>query len=458
MREWKGIRYGQSPEGDLRWEASIPPEESNEVYIANYNAPSCPQTCNLPPGNCPPFGTSEDCLFLTVMAPLESPSIDNGYPDGYPVFFWIHGGAFEQGCGALGFLASESMIGNYGFLDQRLALQWTNDNIQSFGGNPNKITIGGQSAGAMSVSCHVASPGSIGLFQSTIMESNPLGLPYHTRETASKNAKSVFDYLNCAYEDIDCIKSKSIDDILQAQNNAIKLNPSTLFINFLPFAPLIDTDGEIPVQPLYALQQGDLFIQPDAMLAGSVYDEGQLFVYELFGSQLTKEYYPYDLIPNNNDGRNVLNVLATDLLFYCPLRNITRGYQSVLGEEAIPTFIYRFKHVISFDCWGANYTYCDGVVCHGSELPFVFNVFTDGDTVTYDPNDDEISLTNDLVNIWNNFITNNDPNKGLSVPSYLPLYNTLTDELVVLDEPGSEDQSFVRSSYCDLWDKIGYFW
>jgi para-nitrobenzyl esterase len=165
-------------------------------------APGCEQICNLPPGNCPVYGISEDCLYLSVYSPTE-PSPD---PAGYPVYFWIHGGAFEQGLGdcalyngttyaqnnivsvtinyrlgAFGFLASESMDGNYGLWDQQLALKWTIDNIAGFGGNPNKVTIGGQSAGAMSVGAHLTAKGSAGMFQQAVMESNPLALPFHTR-------------------------------------------------------------------------------------------------------------------------------------------------------------------------------------------------------------------------------------------------------------------------------------
>ena len=107
-------------------------------------------------------------------------------------------------------------------------------------------------------------------------------------------------------------------------------------------------EGKFPAMPL---------------MAGSMYDEGQLFVYELFTKPLSKasykaiidglfgikngknimEMYPYDIVPNSEDGREALNVLATDLLFYCPLRNITKGYQQTLGMEAVPTYIYRFK-------------------------------------------------------------------------------------------------------------------
>lgn len=171
IREWKGIPYGQPPVGENRWEESKAIEsltDDGSTYSATFDAPGCPQHCNLPPGNCPAYGTSEDCLYLSVYSPTEASSD----PEGYPVLFWIHGGAFEQGLGncalyngstfaqhdvvvvtinyrlgALGFMASPSMEGNYGFLDQRLAMKWVQQNIRAFGGDPNRVTAAGQSAG-----------------------------------------------------------------------------------------------------------------------------------------------------------------------------------------------------------------------------------------------------------------------------------------------------------------------
>lgn len=165
VREWNGIPYAKPPVGALRWEYPTSPEPYSGTYEATYMAPGCAQTCKLPPGNCPTNGVSEDCLYLSVWAPHDV-SKD---PKGYPVMFWIHGGAFEQGLGdcalyngtnfakkdivtvvinyrlgAMGFMASESMQGNYGFLDQRFAMQWAKDNVAAFGGNPDDITIAGQ--------------------------------------------------------------------------------------------------------------------------------------------------------------------------------------------------------------------------------------------------------------------------------------------------------------------------
>ena len=500
IREWRGIPYAQPPVNELRWEYPLPAPAmpDGQVYQANFNAPGCQQICKLPPGNCPEYGISEDCLYLSVFAPTE-PSSD---PNGYPVLFWIHGGAFEQGLGncalyngtnfaqknivsvvinyrlgALGFMASSNMKGNYGFMDQRLALQWTKANIAGFGGNPNHVTIAGQSAGAMSVGSHLISPNSKGLFEYSIMESNPLGLPYHTRESAATNADDVFAYLNCPKNDVACMRTKTPEEILDAQDHAIKLDLESLLLNFLPFAPMVEPGGEIPEQPFTGLAEGKMqTIAP--MLQGSLYDEGQLFVFELFTKPLSetaykgvidgvfgmkkakeiKKKYPFDLIPGNTDGRNILNYLATDLLFYCPLRNMTRGYQKALGVDAIPTYTYRFKHVMSFDCWGENYTFCVGSCCHGSELPFVFNVFTDGVSVDYTPTTEEKMLTTDIANAWTNFISSGNPNTGLPIPMNYPLYKQESDVVIVLDEPDYSLDTHARTTFCDMWDRLGYFY
>lgn len=412
------------------------------------------------------------------------------------------GGAFEQGLGdcalyngttfaqknivsvvinyrlgILGYLASPSMKGNYGILDQRMALQWTQANIRGFGGDPKRVTIAGQSAGAMSVGCHLTSKGSQGLFSQAIQESNPLALPYHERASAAENAATVAEYLHCPEDDVECLRTKSVEEILDAQKNAVRLDFDNLFLNFLPFAPLVEPGGELPEQPFYSMANGNMVNVPS--LQGSMYDEGQLFVYELFTKPMTeakykgmiratfgaKNYdsimkmYPFDVVPGSTDGREALNVLGTDLLFYCPLRNMTTGYQKALGKDTIPSFLYRFKHVISFDCWGENYTFCVGKVCHGSELPFVFNVFTDGASVAYTPTTAEVQLTSDLSSAWANFIRTGDPNKGeFKLPVAFPQYDYNQDTLIVLDEPGMTTDSHIRDSYCDFWDSVGYFY
>lgn len=430
---------------------------------------------------------------MSITAPVEASSDS----DGYPVLFWIHGGAFEQGLGncdlyngttfaqnnvvlvtinyrlgVMGFLASEEMTGNYGIADQVLALKYVNSNIKGFGGNPNKVTIAGQSAGAMSVGTHIISSASKGLFQQAIMESNPLALPFHTRSSAAKNAKSAFDYLSCST--LACMKTKTPAEILDAQAKSVKLNLNNLLINFLPFCPMVDAAGIIPDQPFTALAGGALSAM--SMLQGSMYDEGQLFVNELFTSSLSKlkyegvvkgtfgkaaskilDMYPFSL-STKEDGRDPLQILTTDLLFLCPLRNITRGYTAVNGAAANPTYMYRFKHILSFDAWGPNYPYCIGYVCHGSELPFVFNAFS-AQGLVYSPTKDEIQLASDLGQAWANFVSSGNPSTGLSIPLDYPLYTVSSaEQLIVLDEPSMGYDYNARGTFCDLWDSIGYYY
>src|SRR5262249_35840451 len=150
---------------------------------------------------------SEDCLSINIWTPADASSTSN-----LPVMVYIYGGAYIFGgsasptyngaylaakggvilvtfnyrIGALGFLAGiEGLTGNYGLLDQQLALTWVKNNIANFGGDPSQVTIFGESAGAISVGLHLLSaPGSQDLFVAGIMESNPFALPLRTVEGA----------------------------------------------------------------------------------------------------------------------------------------------------------------------------------------------------------------------------------------------------------------------------------
>lgn len=176
-RVFRAIPYATPPIGDLRWS---PPEAvpswGNNTINATMDPPGCPQLCNLPPHGCPPT-VSEDCLFLNIFTP-STPSMDNSDDEPMsklPVMVFIHGGNFKQGyaggllydgthlveytdvilvainyrLGALGQLWSieAGMSGNYGFLDQKMAMKWIWSNIEYFGGDQSRITLFGQSAG-----------------------------------------------------------------------------------------------------------------------------------------------------------------------------------------------------------------------------------------------------------------------------------------------------------------------
>jgi para-nitrobenzyl esterase len=187
-----GIRYAASPAGANRWLPPVPPEPSHTVIDATQPGSACPQVVDQFSA-VPPF--SEDCLFLNVWRPHD---VDG---EGLPVMIWIHGGSLVNGegapfdpsvmiedgnfivvtinyrLGALGWLANPAIAdadgnsGNYGLMDQQLAMKWVRDNIRSFGGNPKRVTISGQSAGGLSTLSNLASPTAHGLFHGAIVES-----------------------------------------------------------------------------------------------------------------------------------------------------------------------------------------------------------------------------------------------------------------------------------------------
>ncbi len=196
---FRGIPFAAPPVGDLRWKAPQPSAKWAGVRAATAFAPACPQ---LPFGGpvFPVLPTSEDCLYLNVWAPAQhaAPAAP------LPVMVWIYGGSFTGGAtgfplysgealaskgvivvslayrvGALGFLAhpelsSESPAkasGNYGLMDLVAGLQWVHNNIAQFGGDPGRVTLFGESAGATAVSMLVASPKTRGLIQGAISES-----------------------------------------------------------------------------------------------------------------------------------------------------------------------------------------------------------------------------------------------------------------------------------------------
>lgn len=192
-RLFAGIPYAAAPVGPLRFAAPVPAPGWTGERDATRPGPRCIQD----PDSDPERGanTAEDCLNLNVWTPPVS-------GEKRPVMVWIHGGAFAGGSsgiydagrlaargdivvvtinyrlGTLGFLAHPALgvdgnVGNYGLADQQAALRWVRDNIADFGGDPEKVTVAGESAGGMSVCDHLVSPGSAGLFHAAILMSAP---------------------------------------------------------------------------------------------------------------------------------------------------------------------------------------------------------------------------------------------------------------------------------------------
>jgi len=256
-----------------------------------------------------PSQSSEDCLNLNIFIPEDASNL--------PVMFWLHGGGFVIGSGsmegyngaklaaqqrvivvsinyrlgALGFLRlcdiSDGLInttGNEGLGDQLCALQWVQNNIQEYGGNPDNVTLFGESAGAMSIAALLASPLSTGLFHQAILQSGA-GHTYHTKDQANEVAKAFVAKAKQMGFELSELPTATTQDILAIQA-ALQADPATIaHFGILCFKPVVD--GQTLMQaPIDAIAQGSARDIP--IISGYNRDEWTLFA-QLFSQNLKSE-------------------------------------------------------------------------------------------------------------------------------------------------------------------------
>ena len=278
-RECRGIRYAAPVK---RWAAPQPVQSwAPAVLPAMMDGPGCMQICYEPALACPNT-TSEDCLVLNVFTPLPLPA------QPLPVTVFLHGGTFRDGfgggplyngsdlssgafqneatlqqaivvsinyrLGVFGFLYSGTnatdggaITGNYGLADQRAALVWVRDNIVAFGGDPNRMLLWGQSAGAMSIASHMISPGSRGLFHAALTVSEPFALPFHDVASSRAATAEVSYYAGCPSslgpDTTSCLRALPAATLLTAQVAASgnASDDTSLLQSFMPWSPTTGT-------------------------------------------------------------------------------------------------------------------------------------------------------------------------------------------------------------------------
>jgi len=475
-----GIPFGESTAGDNRWRDPTPKAPVSEVIEATEFGPGCPQALNPP---YTPSETSEDCLSLNIWRPA-----DLGGRTPRPVMVWIYGGSFLNGAssmpiydgawlasaedlvvvsfnyrlGALGFLAGiHELEGNYGMKDQQLALQWVRDNIGHFGGDPDQVTLFGESAGAMSVGLHSLSiPSSNGLFRCGIMQSNPFGIPYKTAAEAGTEAALLETALGCDGKEIDCLRALAADDIVKEQSDSSIQMFSLLGLHlagFLVWSPVID--GTFLIEdPTVSAEAGELKVPT---ILGTTHDEGVLFVNEIakaFGDQISAATYTYvltlifgsDNTPDiialygiNHTGDNSENLahITTDYLFGCANRFVASHAVSDL-------YAYEFNEN-SINVW-PDVVNCDGKACHGDDIPFTFH--TDAQ-IGIHFTDEQNALSNEMMGYWGAFASHLDPNMAglLSWPTFTP--SSMDYMILVTPELHTAVNPIPN---CEFWDQIGY--
>jgi para-nitrobenzyl esterase len=294
---FRGIPYAAPPAGEWRWMPPQPVKPWNGIRSALQFGPIAPQ--NSPPpgimGEREPEPQNEDCLYLNVY----SPGLDDKKR---PVMVWIHGGAFSIGSGStptyqgealakngdivlvsfnyrlglLGFLNLNKItagkipaLGNEGLLDQMAALRWVKGNIAAFGGDPDNVTIFGESAGGMSVACLMCMPAAAGLFHKAIIES-AVGAIARPLEDSVGTTEVFLKSVGSNSSDIARLRALPVEKILAAQQTvAIETGRGEA-----PCIPVVD--GKVlPVMPLEAFAEGQTTAVP--LLIGSNRDEQKFF-------------------------------------------------------------------------------------------------------------------------------------------------------------------------------------
>ena len=245
LNKFLGIPYAEPPTGVRRLRKPVPKPAFKTAFDASEFGSACYQFSAFTVGN-QSITYSEDCLFLNIFVPGHLHANINLYP----VMIWIHGGAFVTGSSnvydfgplslsgdvivvtinyrlnVFGFLSTNdpNAGGNFGLWDQHLAIKWVHDNIHAFGGDPNRVTIFGESAGSASVAYQAIHPGNQGLFQRAIAQSGSFSSPWAFTEPAdARNITKQFAALaGCSQQDdaslVNCLQSKSGKDINDTLN------------------------------------------------------------------------------------------------------------------------------------------------------------------------------------------------------------------------------------------------
>ncbi len=444
---FRGIPYAQAPVGDLRFRAPQKPSAWDGVREAKNSGDAAPQN----KGFVAMVDTiGEDCLHLNI----ATPSADSKKR---PVMFWIHGGSFTTGSGeqslylegslpldqdtvlvtinyrlgVMGFVnfsglvnhAEQSFDSNIGLSDMIAALEWVKDNIEVFGGDPDNITVFGESAGGMGVSCLLGSPKAKGLFNKAIVQSGGAHMTT-LPEDAKRVAETLLGTLNINPNELSKLKELSMEELLKAQENMPDVKFSNegrtnrLPVSSFPFLPTIG-DDILPEDPLLAIEAGNAKDIP--IMVGTNLHEWNFFVQlsdpnknNLDRDSLLKVVksrvpgHAEDAVDcyYDDEGRakavDVFSAIESDRFFRIPS---IRLLEAQLKHQA-QCYSYLFTYEASF---------LDGKLgsCHVIEIPFVLGSYQDNFAKLLLGESEKIcELSEKCVEAWASFARSGQPSSS----------------------------------------------
>ncbi|KAM4889466.1 cholinesterase isoform 2-T2 [Thomomys bottae] len=493
-----GIPYAQPPLGRLRFQKPRAVRKWPDIWNATTHANSCYQNIDQSfPGFSgsemwnPNTRLSEDCLYLNVWVPAPRPLNAS-------VLVWIYGGGFQTGAsslpvydgrllarlervvvvsmnyrvGALGFLAlpgNPEAPGNAGLLDQQLALQWVQENIAAFGGNPQSVTLFGESAGAASVGLHLLSPGSQPLFSRAILQSGSANAAWAVMapSEARNRTLTLATLAGCSRDNdtelIRCLQHQEPQEILL---NEVLVHPQGSLLA-VHFGPTVDKDflPDMPDTLLHSGQfkntqilvgvnrdEGSFFLvygapgfskDNDSIITRSQFEEGlDMFfpgVGELGKEAILFHYVDWVDDPRPEKYREALDDAVGDYNIVCPALEFADKF-SDLGNHV---FFYYFEHRSSKLPWPEWMG-----VMHGYEIEFVFGLPLEKRANYTKP---EETLSRSIMKRWANFAKYGHPNGTQNNSTRWPLFRSSEQKYLTLNTDSPRIYSKLRAQQCRFW-------
>jgi len=468
---FEGIPYAQPPVGPLRWREPAPATPWTGVRDATSFGAPCAQNA----GGRPLERGSEDCLYLNVWTPewpVRSPK---------PVIVWLHGGgnfggtasdASSSGAGLaarglvvvtlnyrvglFGFLAHPALTresphhasGNYGLMDQVAALRWVHDEIARFGGDPARVTLGGQSAGAVDVNVLMTSPLAKGLFQRAIAESGTVTrVPDDATMRMTGLATTMAPRSGDTYSDALTLaeaekagaqlaadpRSLSAADLLKAMSAPrMSIGPANGVVVdgwVLPESPakVFVAHRELRVPLLIGSNARE---RTPETTTDALVDAAK----SMYGPLATRALALYDFAaaPVDPLNGNAAAQWVVDTMYRCPVV-MQLAWHAAAGN---PSYQYQFDRAApGREALGAT---------HGAELPYVLGLLGPRHgAVDHD-------ISNAMQMYWTNFVTNGDPNGSSSLPTW-PRFTAAARGYVEFTDQGPVARQALRKPYCDLY-------